>query len=115
MPADDDKKLRIVINNRESSKRRQVWKRLSEETTLYKWMKMKGKTREDVAKGTDSTLRTVEYWMHGQMLPGLVSAFKIEAYTKGAVPVASWLGTAIANAKWNNTWYGGIDARDGGK
>lgn len=78
------------------------WERLKEETILLKWMKLRRKTCEEVARGTGASVRSIKYWMNGQALPCLISAYKIEAYTDGKVPVASWLGTAIAKAKWNN-------------
>ena len=78
-----------------------AWDRVKEETLLLRWMKSKRKTCEEVARGTDASVRSVKYWMNGQALPCLVSAFKIEAYTQGKVPVAYWLGTAVGKAQWN--------------
>lgn len=37
--------------------------------------------------------KQVYLWVNGQGMPSLLYAFKIDAVTKGGVPVSSWLGT----------------------
>ncbi len=63
---------------------------------------MKNKTQKQVAKALGVSHRSVQYWAGGQAMPSLLLAFKIEQYTQGKVPVASWLGTALARAKWSS-------------
>ncbi len=63
---------------------------------------MKKRTCAEVAAATDSSIRSVKYWMNGQAMPCLISAFKLEAYSEGKVSVESWLGTRLGKAKWNN-------------
>lgn len=60
-----------------------------------------------MAKGCKASLRAVKYWMHGQTLPCVVAAFKIEAFSKGGIPIESWLDTTIGKAKWNGMMMGG--------
>ena len=90
------------FNNHSPYRRSPVWRRVGEETIFFKWIKMKNKTYEQVAELTGTSARSVKYWASGQALPSLLSAFRIEQITQGKVPVASWLGTALAKAKWNN-------------
>ncbi len=41
-------------------------------------------------------------WANGQSMPHIVYAFRVEQFTKGAVPVASWLATDIGRDLWAN-------------
>ena len=79
-----------------------AWRRMGEETVFLKWIQMKGYTLKQVGKMLNASARSVQYWAGGQAMPTLLSAFRIEQVTQGKVPVASWLGTALARAKWND-------------
>lgn len=87
--------------NNSPFKRSVAWGRIGEETIFGKWIKMKNLTYGQVATMIGASVRSVKYWAYGQSLPCLIFAFKIEQKTQGKVPVASWLNTAIAKAKWN--------------
>ncbi len=83
------------------------FKRATESTVLKAWMVIHRVTAKQVARGVGCSDRAIKYWICGQNIPDLVMAFKIEAFTKGKVPVASWLGTTIAKARWNNITIAG--------
>ncbi len=75
-------------------------KRLKHLTPLAIWMRENGKSVVSLARELKVNVRSVFYWMNGQVLPDLVSAFKIEQGTKGEVPAEAWLGTPIGKALW---------------
>lgn len=77
------------------------WLREPEETLLNKWMLKNGVTVRALCHGIGCSTQMAQYWRNGQQLPGLVYAFKIEQFTKGAVPVASWLGLKVGKAQWD--------------
>lgn len=88
------------IPNGSTFKRGDTWNRPDEKTMFAQWMESKRYTYKQVARTVGSSQRSVKYWAQGQSIPSLLFAFKIEQVSKGKVPVASWLGTALARAKW---------------
>lgn len=44
--------------------------------------------------------QTLQHVADGKQLPSLLAAFRLDAVTQGAVPVASWLGTDLARSLW---------------
>lgn len=71
-----------------------------EETLLNRWMLKHGVTVRGLAESLGCCTQIVHYWRNGQQLPSLVYAFKLEKFTKGAVPVSSWLGTRVGKLAW---------------
>lgn len=69
-------------------------------TPLAIWMKENGKSITGFSRELKVNIRSVFYWMNGQVLPDLISAFKIEQGTRGEVPAEAWLGTPIGKALW---------------
>lgn len=43
---------------------------------------------------------TAGYWIHGQVLPSLINAYRLDAFTRGAVPAVAWLGTELGKAEY---------------
>jgi DNA-binding transcriptional regulator YdaS (Cro superfamily) len=78
-------------------------------TALALYLHANGITPYQFAQLVGRSPWQVGNWCRGQYLPSLVSAFRIERATKGAVPVASWLGTEIGRREWGaefdwDTW-----------
>lgn len=90
------------FQNNSPYKRSTTWGRINGETIFGNWIKHKNFTFGHVASLTGASIRSVKYWAHGQALPSLLFAFKIDQISQGKVPVASWMDTAIAKAKWHN-------------
>lgn len=76
------------------------------ETPLSEYIREKGLTIYAVAKAAGFDPKTVKGWAVGRCLPPLVAAFRLEAATEGAVPVASWLGTELGKSQWE---HGGLN------
>jgi hypothetical protein len=74
--------------------------REGEDTLLLKWLQDNGVSDRMFARMLGCSVPSVGFWAHGRVLPGLVSAFKIERITHGQVPATSWLGTRLGRAAW---------------
>lgn len=74
--------------------------REGEDTLLLKWLNDNGVSDRAFARMIGCSVPSVGFWAHGRVLPGLVSAFKIERVTHGQVPATSWLGTRLGRAAW---------------
>ena len=68
---------------------------------LRDWMLRTHMTQYRLAALLDTTLRSVNFWATGRVMPDLVTAFRLQAVTGGAVTPEMWLGTAIGKALWN--------------
>lgn len=77
-----------------------AWNRAGEETLLKKWLTLKGITYRDMAERVGVSHRSITYWCHGQQLPMLLPALKIEEVTEGKVPAVSWLSTLLGRTLW---------------
>lgn len=74
----------------------------STNTLLYEWMcgAGSGYSSRTLAWNIGVTQRALLNVAYGHSMPSLVTAYKIEQVTEGAVPVESWLGTDIGRAQW---------------
>jgi DNA-binding XRE family transcriptional regulator len=72
------------------------------DSPLADWLRLQGVSQYAVARDLGCDRKTVVYWAQGRVLPTLIYAYKLEAFTKGGVPVASWLGTELAKMMWRN-------------
>jgi hypothetical protein len=73
---------------------------LAYETPLAKWLRETNTSAYAAAHAIGLTYKHVVNLRDGLSLPGLVTAFKVDRYTKGAVPPAAWLDTPKARAEW---------------
>lgn len=78
------------------------YSRPPQETPLRLWMEREGVYQTTLALALGVSQNAVQMWATGRVVPNLVVAFKIERYTRGAVPVSSWLGTKMALEEWGD-------------
>lgn len=71
------------------------------ETAFHNWMVNTGTRQDHFALLIGCTRGSVRNWRYGQVMPSLVYAFRIEALTRGAVPVTSWMDTPAAKWLWD--------------
>jgi hypothetical protein len=72
------------------------------ETALSLWLKSTQTSFYNIGRHIKAEPRQVAAWARGQKLPNLIFAFRIDKFTKGAVPVSSWLGTELGRLMWQN-------------
>lgn len=70
-------------------------------TPLLEWIGREKKSLSWLSREVGLTHLGLANIAYGKSLPNLVTAFKIEQATAGAVPVASWLGLPLARRLWN--------------
>lgn len=80
--------------------KRKVADRPRIETPLGQWMGREGTKVTVLAEELGLSWKTLENWVLGRCQPPLIWAFKIELYTKGAVPASSWLATDLGKEMW---------------
>lgn len=81
-----------------------AYKRPKCATPLQEWIDQVGVSYYWIAKKLKVHPQVVTKWARGQVLLGLINAFKIERLTKGAVPAVSWLATEIGKVAWNTDY-----------
>lgn len=69
---------------------------------LHEWIKAHGLSRDAFAKLVGCNGKMVDFWCDGQVIPGLIYAFKIEQVTEGSVSAEMWLGTDIGKFYWRD-------------
>lgn len=70
------------------------------ETPLAAWMRREAVSPYEVARRTGISYKQICQYRDGRALPSLVSAFKIERATNGAVSPVLWLGTPLGRHHW---------------
>lgn len=73
------------------------------ETPLSKWMREVGISAYEVAKRSRVSYKQVCKLRDGESLPSLVTAFRIDRVTNGAVPPVAWLATPLGRNAWSQT------------
>lgn len=76
-----------------------------EETLLGAWLKARDISMYEFARRLSVDPKTIYSWCHGQSIPDLIRAFRIDKETEGAVPPASWLGTELGRIRWNEITF----------
>lgn len=71
-----------------------------EETAFAVWLKAHGITKNGAARLLGCAPRMIDLWCTGRVIPSLIYAFGIEAFTEGGVSVDMWLGTQIGRHNW---------------
>jgi hypothetical protein len=77
-------------------------KRPKRYTLLHYWLKENSVARTSFARQVGCNACMVNYWADGRCVPSLPYAFMIEKITEGAVSAATWLGTEVGKAIWND-------------
>lgn len=70
------------------------------DTPLRQWLVDNRMTMAEFARQFGCDGLTAQYWTYGQVLPSYVNAFRLDAFTNGAIPAASWLGTEVGKAEY---------------
>ncbi len=71
------------------------------ETPLAAWARRTGISMYEVTRRTGISYKQVCQYRDGRALPSLVSAFKLERATEGAVAPVLWLGTPLGRHMWD--------------
>lgn len=71
-------------------------------TPLADWLEATNTSIQKLALGVRASYHDAHSWVRGRQLPGLIYAFRIDEFTRGGVPVSSWLGTELGKWRYAN-------------